>query len=132
MATTESLMKCVIAGSRAITDYEYVREAFLLCDWKDRITEIVSGKAKGVDTLGEQVAEEFGLEVGAFPADWNKHGRAAGPIRNGLMADYADIAIVIMVSGGSSGSKNMVKQMEKRKKPVMVFEITGEKLCRVK
>jgi hypothetical protein len=125
-------MKCVIAGSRKITNYDLIREAFTLCDWSDKITEIVSGKAKGVDTLGEEVAKEFGLKVKPFPADWDTHKRAAGPIRNEQMAKYTDIAIVVMIKGGSNGSRHMIHCMERKKKPVMVFEIIGEKLCRVK
>lgn len=124
-------MKCVIAGSRTITSYELVREAFTLCDWRDRITEIVSGKARGVDTLGEQVAEEFGLPVKDFPADWDRLKNAAGPIRNEQMAKYTDIAIII-IEGKSTGSRNMVKQMKKLKKPHVVFEVKGGALCRVK
>lgn len=124
-------MKCVIAGSRTITDYELIHEAFTLCDWRDRITEIVSGAARGVDTLGEQLAHNKRLKLARFPADWDRYKNAAGPIRNEQMAKYCDIAIIIM-EGKSTGSRNMVKQMTKLKKPHIVFEVRGGKLCRVK
>ena len=124
-------MRCVIAGSRTISNYELIREAFTLCDWRDRITEIVSGKARGVDTLGERIAEEFGLDIKEFPADWDRYRNAAGPIRNKEMALYCDIAIIVM-EGKSVGSKDMVKQMKKLKKPHIVFEVRGDKLCQVK
>lgn len=123
-------MKCVIAGSRDITNYELVRDAFTLCDWSDRIDEIVSGEARGVDTLGERVSDEFGLKLARFPADWSK-GRVAGHIRNEQMAKYCDMAIIVMKSGGSPGSNNMIKQMKKLKKPVIVYEVIGDTLCRI-
>lgn len=141
------MMKIVIAGSRDLGTYKdergkriqkplsdcpWLEQAFNLCDWRERITEIVSGKAIGVDNLGEQLADKLGLEKAIFPAQWDKYGKRAGPLRNSDMADYADIGLVIMNSGGSSGSKNMVQQMERRKKPVMVFEVVGSELCQIK
>lgn len=139
-------MKCIIAGSRdlgtvvvdgkriqlPLSECPYVEEAFTLCDWCDRITEIVSGEAKGMDNLGEQLADKRGLEIARFPADWNRYKKRAGPIRNEDMAKYGDIAIIIMVPGGSTGSRNMIKNMEKLKKPVMAYEYKGGILCPLK
>ena len=112
-------MKCVIAGSRSIKSYDLVYQAFTNCDWSSKITEIVSGTAKGVDRLGEELASNLGLEVAKFPANWSL-GRGAGHIRNGDMAKYTDIAIVL-IENDSNGSKNMVKQMKKLNKPCIVF-----------
>ncbi len=125
-------MKCIIAGSRDITDYTLVRQAFSECEWANRITEIVSGQAKGVDTLGEKLAKELCLDIIKFPADWGRFGTNAGFLRNGDMANYADIAIVIMKSGGSNGSRNMIRQMKQRNKPVIAFEVIGDRLCPLK
>lgn len=140
-------MRCVIAGSRdlgtwrderrrrvqkTLDECPWLEEAFNQCDWSDRITEIVSGAAVGVDNLGEQLADKRGLDKNIFPAQWDKYGNRAGPIRNADMADYTDIAIVIMKAGWSSGSRDMIKQMDKRKKPVLIFEVIGDKLCRVR
>jgi predicted Rossmann fold nucleotide-binding protein DprA/Smf involved in DNA uptake len=116
------LMKVIIAGSRDINDYNIVLSAFSSCPFE--ITEIVSGCAKGVDTLGEQVADLICVPICKFPADWNKHGKAAGPIRNKQMADYADAAIVI--HNGSRGSLNMIEQMKKLNKPVYEVKLQKE------
>lgn len=107
-------MKIIISGSRDITDEEFVINEF----WKlpFEATEIVSGCAKGVDTIGESIAEAIGVPVKRFPADWNTYQKAAGPIRNQQMAEYADAALV--VHNGSRGSQNMIKQMKKLGKPV--------------
>jgi hypothetical protein len=110
-------MKTIVAGSREITDYQLVWDAVYSCPWI--ITEIVSGGARGVDTLGEQVAATFNIPVKVFPADWGTHGKAAGPIRNQQMAEYAD-ALIAVWDGNSTGTWNMIKQAEKRKMRVHV------------
>lgn len=111
-------MKVIIAGGRDISDKDLV---FNLIDktiqqWNadglEPITEIVSGTAKGVDTLGEEYAKEHDIPVKRFPADWETNGKAAGPIRNKQMADYADRAIIVMHED-SRGSKNMFETMKK-------------------
>lgn len=73
-----------------------------------KITEVVSGAAKGIDTAGEIWCASKGLPLTRFPADWRKHGRAAGPIRNRQMAEYAD-ALILIWDGKSRGSANMLK-----------------------
>jgi len=44
--------------------------------------KLVSGGAKGADTLAERFAKELGIDCEVFLADWNKHGKAAGFIHN--------------------------------------------------
>lgn len=105
-------MKVIIAGSRHINDMSALRRAIELS--KFDITEIVSGGASGVDTLGEIYAAEKGIPVKRFPADWDKHGRSAGPIRNGEMAEYAD-ALIAVWHGASRGTANMIKQASYKK-----------------
>lgn len=108
-------MKCIIAGGRDFDDYELVKS---ICE--DRgITEVVSGGARGADTKGELFARSHDIKLSIFPALWKAHGRAAGPIRNKLMAEYADKAIVFW-DGKSRGSKNMIETMKKLGKPVEV------------
>lgn len=93
----------------------------------DTIKEIVSGGAKGMDGCGEYWAKEHLVPVIRFMADWDTHNKAAGPIRNKQMADYADKALVIMHKGGSPGSQNMIKQMQKLGKEVFVYEVILQK-----
>ena len=119
-------MKCIIAGSRNIANYGFIEQSFLKCSWSDKIVEIVSGTARGVDNLGEQLAEKFGLEVTKFPADWQRFGKRAGHLRNADMAKYTDIAIVVMSYGGTNGSLNMIENMRKLGKPCLVFELSLE------
>ena len=82
------------------------------------LSEIVSGAANGVDDQAIRWAEQHGVPVKQFPADWLNLGRAAGPIRNGQMADYADYCIAFFDSSNPClGTKNMLQQMKKAGKP---------------
>jgi hypothetical protein len=104
-------MKTIIAGGRDFEDYNLLREK---CDKliNSNLTEIVSGRAKGADTLGERYAKERGFDVKLFPADWKTHGRKAGHIRNKQMADYGEMLIAFW-DGKSSGTKNMIENANK-------------------
>lgn len=78
------------------------------------ITTIIEGEAKGADTLARLFGETIGIPVEKYPADWSKHGKAAGPIRNKQMLDEGkpDLVIAFMFPD-SRGTANMVKQAEK-------------------
>lgn len=104
-------MKVIIAGSRHIHDYLVVAHAVAKSGWRDEITQVVSGKARGVDTCGIHWAVLKDIPVRAFPADWDTYGNAAGPIRNEQMAEYADALILIWdgKSKGSAGMKRLAK-----------------------
>lgn len=109
----------IIAGSRTISE----SIAYIECvKWqsanKDKeITEVVSGTAKGVDTAGEEYADFHRIPVKKFYPDWNTHGKAAGPIRNRQMAEYAD-ALLLIWDGTSRGSASMKTEMSLLGKPV--------------
>jgi len=107
-------MKVVIAGSRNIDDYKLVVDTISKSGYS--ITEVVSGCAVGVDRLGEQWARANNIPIKEMPADWFNYGNSAGPQRNRAMAEYADAAVVIW-DGQSRGSRNMIENMIRRKKP---------------
>ena len=87
-----------------------------------KFDEVVSGKARGADTFGEIWANEHGIPVKEFPADWDKFGRSAGPIRNGQMAEYGD-ALIAFLAPGSKGTKNMIEQAQKKGLFVLVYNL---------
>lgn len=81
---------------------------------------IESFKAAGADLHGEDWARRRGITVTRFPADWQTYGRAAGPIRNRQMADYATHAVVVW-NGVSRGSASMVQIARERRLPLSVY-----------
>ena len=116
-------MRLVIAGSRGITDYEVLRTAVVASGyWKQHkeSLEIVSGMARGVDSLAVEFARRNGLVLWEFPADWQTHGKAAGHIRNRQMAEFCDCVLVIW-DGESPGTKNMIKEAQRLHKPVFIW-----------
>lgn len=71
---------------------------------------IIHGAAPGVDTQAMIVADMMpGVKHHPFEADWHRHGRAAGPIRNRRMIEEGKPDLVVAFPGGR-GTANMVKQ----------------------
>jgi len=106
------MKKFIIAGTRDFSDYS------LLKDKLDRLKahlgtfEIVSGTARGADSLGERYASENSLPIKRFVPDWDKFGKAAGYKRNEEMALYADGCIVFW-DGKSKGTEHMINLAKK-------------------
>ena len=110
-------MKTIIAGGR---DFDDIALMGTSVEW-DKVTEVVCGEARGADKWGRTHAEMRGIPVASFPADWDKHGKKAGPIRNMEMGDYADCLIAFW-DGKSKGTKHMIDYMNKLGKPVKVVQ----------
>lgn len=111
-------MKVIIAGSRGITDWDTV--CYAIRDSKFAITEVVSGMAKGVDTLAIEWGHSLFIDVKCFPADWRKYGNSAGIHRNIEMGNYAD-ALIAIWDGESKGTKHMISYMNKLNKKVFIY-----------
>ena len=111
-------MKLIIAGSRSITDYTALQYAIAQTDFS--ISEVVSGCARGVDTLGERWAIEHSIQTHKFPADWGRFGQAAGLYRNWEMAEYAD-GLLALWEGESRGTLHMIDCMRRLGKPYEVY-----------
>ena len=114
--------KVIVAGCRDFDDYG------LLCESCDRLLAqkhqthdivIVSGTARGADTLGERYARERGYAVEQYPADWQREGKAAGFIRNAQMASVAD-ALIAFWDGQSRGTAHMIELARKHELQVRV------------
>lgn len=120
-----SIFRVIIAGSRSFSDYTFLQAVCdnLLARKKHTHTiVIVSGTARGTDTLGEQYARERGYVVKRFPADWQQYGKAAGPIRNRQMTDNAD-ALIAFWDGQSKGTQNMIIEGKKKGLVVRIYNM---------
>lgn len=113
-------MRVIIAGSRSVTSLKVVSEAIAASGFT--ITQVVSGGARGVDTLGEIWAKNAGVEVVRFPAEWDRYGRSAGYRRNEVMARHAD-ALVAVWDGSSSGTRHMIEYGRRMGLKVYVHKI---------
>ncbi|QIN79644.1 DUF2493 domain-containing protein [Rubrobacter marinus] len=118
-------MKVIIAGPRDLVLLEEQVEKAIAASGFE-VTQIVEGGATGVDSSAAWYAEQSGIPYKSFPADWTRHGKAAGPIRNREMADYADALLVIKREGEeTSGTASMIREAKKRGLPVHVEEAEG-------
>jgi len=108
------MVRMIVAGSRGFDDYGYLSEKLdgIIEEIHDEI-EIVSGGAKGADSLGEQYAEERGIPVKQFAPDWKRFGKSAGFRRNREMLDYAkeeQTVVVAFWDGESKGTADTIKK----------------------
>lgn len=85
---------------------------------------IVSGGAKGPDTWAAQAAEDLGLELVVYPAEWDKYGRGAGRLRNKLIAQHADSCLVFW-DGDSRGTKDFLTKAFKLRREIWLIGPSG-------
>lgn len=125
-------MRLIIAGSRSLNRSIHVGEhKMLMLKYMDMLSpvigyveEVVCGMAEGPDLWGRDWAKKYGIMVKEFPADWNKHGKAAGPMRNSEMVKYGT-ALVAFWDGKSSGTYDTIKKaVTARLSPIFVNDIT--------
>lgn len=120
-------MRVLVCGDRNFTDRALMEEVlYKQFDTDDTVT-LIHGDARGADRLSEEVLKGYfkgGHEVEKYTADWEKYGKAAGPIRNKLMLDEGKPDLVIaFLAPNSKGTKNMIEQAQKANIPVVIHEI---------
>ena len=116
--------KVIIAGSRGFSNYKLLREQcnkFLREKRKTSNIIVVSGHARGADTLGEKYAQDEGFTLEIYPAQWKKFGKRAGYRRNEQMAEVAD-SLIAFWDGSSKGTKHMIDIMNEKKLLVRVVQ----------
>ena len=96
-AATPQKLHIAVIGSRGFDNYsllqEQLNQVIAQHNADDKSVVIVSGGAKGADALAERYAKEYQLETLIFKPDWKQYGRGAGPIRNRLIIQAADIVL---------------------------------------
>lgn len=125
-------VRLIIAGSRSCPEFrECVDEAIthiLSGSSGDHpllhVNLVISGKARGGDTAGELWARHEGIPILGMAADWDKHGRKAGYLRNEDMAEVATHCLILRVGGESSkGSTHMINIARNKGLPTYVYEM---------
>lgn len=113
-------MKTAVVGSRIFADYNKL--AAYLDTIKDKITLIVSGGAKGADSLGERWAYKNSIPTLIFKPDWSKYGKGAGFIRNEDIVKNSDM-ILAFWDGKSKGTEHTINLAKQYNKPVHIVHI---------
>ena len=115
--------KLLVAGSRGFTDTaRLAKEIMNLADneLRDFSVGIVTGMARGADLMAYQFAKEHNVICHKFPADWARHDRRAGFIRNEEMGVFSD-GLLAFWDGESRGTKHMIEYMRKLGKDVRII-----------
>ena len=110
-------MRVAIIGSRDYPDRTQLDQAIALSGYD--ITAVLCGGARGPDSWGKDWAEQRGIPVVDYPADWDKYGRSAGMVRNAKMIANAD-AVIALWDGVSRGTAEAIRLARRRGIPVYV------------
>lgn len=116
-------MRVAVVGSRNFPRPDLVREFIQKLAARDPQVIIVSGGAKGVDSWAAVAAQEAGLGVVVYPADWATHGKTAGFLRNTTIVENSDRCVAFW-DGRSHGTQDTVSKFKKAGKPVQVVTVT--------
>lgn len=111
-------MKTIVCGSRDWTDRDCIAAWMLLRD----VTHVIEGGARGADRIARDVARSNKITVQTYEADWKKHGRAAGPIRNRQMLEAKPDQVLAFPKGVSRGTRDMITAAQDAGVPVIVVE----------
>ena len=109
-------IKIAVIGSRSFSDYKF------MCSILDHydIKKIISGGARGADTLGKMYANDNGIDIQEFLPDWEKLGKRAGMIRNRDIIDACN-EVIAFWDGESKGTKHAIGYAEEKGKPVHTY-----------
>lgn len=114
----------IVCGGRDYTDQARVFEILDRIHSTKGIDTILQGEARGADQLAKLWANANRVTCIGFQADWDNHGKGAGPIRNAEMLKYPGINGVVAFKGGS-GTQDMISRAMMAK--VTVMNVAAEK-----
>lgn len=119
------LKKIAVIGSRSFSDEEYMRRVLFE---KEKLHAeehvLVSGGAPGEDFLAERISKVEEIPFVLYPANWERHGRRAGMLRNIAMIQYVD-EVIAFWDGKSSGTQHSINLAEKFGKPVRIYMVNN-------
>lgn len=115
-------MRVLICGSREWVNHEAIAaEIHRLYNKYGRALVIIHGDARGADRVAGAIAESFGIAVEKYPADWQHHGKAAGPRRNEQMLTEATPQGVVAFNLGTAGTNHMIRIAKAAGLPVIEY-----------
>jgi hypothetical protein len=113
-------LRVLVCGSRDWEDHEAITRRLSALPGEHRPVTIVQGGARGADRMAARAARYWGFDVEEHPADWEKHGKIAGPIRNREMLDSGIDLVLAFQRDGSRGTQHTIDEARRRGIPVEV------------
>lgn len=105
-------MRLLVCGGRTYSDRATLFAALDEIHAKTPVDVLIHGGASGADCLAMTWAVARGVWFEEYVAEWNKHGKAAGPIRNQRMLDEGKPDLLVSFTGGK-GTLDMVTRAKK-------------------
>lgn len=119
------MKRVIVCGSRRWHDRPAISERL---GELDPGAVIVHGNAQGADRIAADEAGKWGMLVEPHPADWNRHGKRAGLIRNEEMAELGADLCIAFWDGSSTGTAHMIEEARRHGIPVeIVVEIVEKR-----
>jgi len=109
-------LKVAVVGGRDFNNEQQLKNVLD----KLKPTHIVSGGARGADTLAKDYAIHNKIPMYEYLADWELHGKAAGPIRNKSIVKNSDM-VVAFWDGKSRGTKSTIDIAKQYRKRLAVY-----------
>ena len=115
----ESAKLVIVAGGGRALDWplDRIGAALLQATAGRPVLRLLHGGARGADRLIAQAARSLAWPVEVIPAEWGRYGRAAGPLRNGLLlrralevANPAQASVLVIAFPGAAGTASLVRQ----------------------
>jgi len=115
-------LKLIVAGGRDFHDYQLLTKVIMdlaLVEYADRAISIVSGMAKGADSLGYMFAVENNVRKYIFPADWRIHNKFGRIKRYNDICAFGD-CLVLFLTQSHCNATEMLEIMANKNKPVFI------------
>lgn len=115
--------RVLVTGSRWWSDATTLAAALAAQVEEHGPIVVIHGAAAGADRMADNWAVNHGYPVDPYPADWAKHGRKAGPIRNRkMLAESRPDIVLAFPLPDSKGTWDMVRIADDAGVPVLVFD----------
>ena len=118
------MLKIAVVGSRTFTNYELIKKTLDTYKKKEDIF-IISGGARGADSLAQRYAKENGLSILIIYPNYRKFGKKAPLIRNREIVENCDL-VIAFPDKNSRGTWHTIQVARKMGKPVKIVK-EGEK-----
>lgn len=114
-------MRILITGSRDFDNFELMR--YVLKFFEEKDVTLIHGDCRGADKIAGYIGKTLDFNMEAHPADRNRYGKKAGPIRNTEMVNSGADLVLAFPIGNSYGTKDCIRKAEQRDIPVI--EVTN-------
>lgn len=111
-------MRILITGSRTWSNEAVIENEIATVMYENKVgascyVTLVVGGARGADQIAQKYGEEAGMHIELHAADWDRYGKAAGPIRNQEMVDSGADICLAFIAPGSKGARDCADRAKK-------------------